>query len=60
MQNFLWEKQLKQLFSNFIKPYIDYGTFARGGTAKTHLTKIDRSIQKTIRLISNGRRRIFS
>ena len=51
MRNFLQEKQLKQLFSTLIKPYIDYGTLAWGGTAKTHLTKIDRSIRKTIRLM---------
>ena len=51
MRNFLQEKQLKQLFLTLIKPYIDYGTLAWGGTAKTHLTKIDRSIRKTIRLM---------
>ena len=34
-----------------MKPYIDYGTLAWGGAARTHLTKIDRSIRKTIRLM---------
>ena len=50
MRNFLQVKQFKQLFFTLMKPYIDYGTLAWGGAAKTHLTKIDRSIQKTIRL----------
>ena len=41
-----------------IKPYIVYGTLAWGGAAKTHLTKIDRSIRKTIRLMFKEERHI--
>ena len=37
MQNFLQKKQLKQLFLNLIKPYINYGTLAWGGATRTHL-----------------------
>ena len=51
MQNFLLEKQLKQLSFTLMKSYIDYGTLAWGGAAKTYLTKIGRSIQKTIKLV---------
>ena len=48
IRTFLQEKQIKELFLTSIKPYIDYGTLAWGGAAKT---KIDRSIRKTIRLM---------
>ena len=51
MRKFLQEKQLKQLFFTLMKTYIDYGTLAWGGAAKTHLTKIDKSMRKTIRLM---------
>ena len=34
MQHFLQEKQLKQLFSAFISPYLDYGALAWGGEPK--------------------------
>lgn len=49
--NFLQEKVLKQLFSTFIKPYIDYEILAWEGAAKSHVTKTDRSIRKPIRLM---------
>ena len=51
MRSFLREKQLKELLSTLIKPYIDYETLAWGGAAKNHLIKIDRSVRKTIRLM---------
>ena len=51
MQHFLQEKQLKQLFSAFISPYLDYGALAWGGAAKTHVNKLGRSLRKTIRLM---------
>ena len=43
MRSLLQEKQLKQLFLT--------GTLAWRGAAKTHLTKIDRSVRKTIRFM---------
>ena len=52
MQHFLQKKQLKLLFSAFISPYLDYGALAWGGTAKTHTNKLERSLRKTIRLMT--------
>ena len=40
-----------------MKLYIDYGTLARGAATKTHLTKIVRSKQKTIRLMMSKEKR---
>ena len=49
--HFLQEKQLKYLYSSFIKPYTEYGNLAWGRAAKTNLAKIDRSLRKAIRII---------
>ena len=42
MCHFLQEKQLKYLYSSFIKPYTEYGNLAWGGAAKTNLGTKDR------------------
>ena len=49
VRNYLQEKTLKIIFNLFIKRYIDYVTLIGGGSAKSHLTKICKSIKKSIR-----------
>ena len=49
IRHYIQDKQLINLYSSFIKPYIEYGTLAWGGACKTNLTKIDRSLNKSVR-----------
>ena len=49
MRHYLQDKQLINLYSSFIKPYIEYGTLTWGGACETNLTKIDRSLNKSVR-----------
>ena len=61
MRHFPQEKQLKDLYSSFIKPYTGYGNLAWGGAAKTNLAKIDRSLRKAIRIMmSKGKWKLFN
>ena len=39
MRHYLQDKQFINLYSSFIKPYIEYGTLAWGGACKTNLTE---------------------
>ena len=57
MRHYLQDKQLINLYSSFIKPYIEYGTLAWGGACKTNLTKIDRSLNKSVRTMLFKNRR---
>ena len=49
--DFLQEKQLKNLYKAFIKPFTEYGVLACGGAPKTHLIKIETSLNKAVRII---------
>ena len=51
MCDFLQEKQLKNLCNAFIKPFTKYDVLAWGGAPKTHLIKIERSLNKAVRII---------
>ena len=57
MRHYLQDKQLINLYFSFIKPYIEYGTLAWGGACKTNLTKIDRSLNKSVRTMLFKNRR---
>ena len=41
MCKFLQEKQLKNLYNAFIKPFTEYGILAWGGAPTTHLNKAE-------------------
>ena len=57
MDHFLQEKQLQNLYSSFIKSYTKNGNIAWGGTTKTNIAKINRSLRKAIRIkIFKGKR----
>ena len=57
MRHFLQEKELKDLYSSFIKSYTEYCKLAWGQAAKKNLAKIDRSLKKAIRIMMfNGKR----
>ena len=51
MNDFSQEKQLKNLYNAFIKPFTEYGVLAWGGAPKTHLIKIERSLNKAVRIM---------
>ena len=51
MNDFSQEKQLKDLYNAFIKPFTEYGVLAWGGAPKTHLIKIERSLNKAVRIM---------
>lgn len=51
MQPYLKEKQLRDLHSSFIKPYVDYGNLPRGGSAETNLVKIYRILRRSIQIM---------
>ena len=51
MHDFSQEKQLKDLYNAFIKPFTEYGVLAWGGAPKTHLIKIERSLNKAVRIM---------
>ena len=57
IRHYLQDKQLINLYSSFIEPYIEYGTLAWGGACKTNLTKIDRSLNKSVRTMLFKNRR---
>ena len=57
MRHYLHDKQLINPYSSFIKPYIEYGTLAWGGACKANLTKIDRSLNKSVRTMLFKNRR---
>ena len=48
-QKFFQERKLKNTFSAFIKPCIEYATLVWGVAPKIHLLKTDRIIHKSIR-----------
>ena len=47
--HFLQEKQVKNLYSSFMKPCTEYGNLTWGGAAITNLAKIGRSPRKAIK-----------
>ena len=51
MHDFLQEKQQKNLYNVFIKPFTEYGVLAWGGAPKPHLIKIERSLNKAVRIM---------
>ena len=51
LRSFLQEKQLKNLYNTFIKPYTEYGALAWSSAPKTYLAKTERNIKKSIRTI---------
>ena len=51
MGDFLWEKQLKNVYNAFIKPFTEYGVLVWGGAPKTHLIKIERSLNKAVSIM---------
>ena len=57
MRHYLQEKQLLNLYSSFVKPYIEYGSLAWGGACKTNLNKIDKSLNKSVRTMLFKNRR---
>ena len=52
MRPFLQEDTLVSLSNAFIKPYVDYGSLAWGSTANTHLLKLKRTLNKTVRIMA--------
>ena len=44
--NFIWKKHIEM-----IKPFTEYGVLAWGGAPKTHLIKIERSLNKAVRIM---------
>ena len=57
MRHYLQDKQLVNLYSSFIKPYIEYGSLDWGGACKTNLNKIDKSLNKSVRTMLFKNRR---
>ena len=55
MKPYLKEKQLKDLHSSFIKPYVDYGNLPWGGSAETNLVKIYRILRRSIQIMFKGK-----
>ena len=55
MQPYLKEKQLKDLHSSFIKPYVDYSNLPWGGSAETNLVKIYRILRRSIQIMFKGK-----
>ena len=51
MHKYLPEKQLKNLYNAFIKPYTENGILAWGGAPTTHLNKVIRSLRKVVRVM---------
>ena len=49
--DFLREKQLKNIYNAFIKPFTEYGVLAWGGAPKTHIVKIERSLNKAVSIM---------
>ena len=52
MCDFLQENQLENLYNAFIKPFTEYGVLAKGVAPKIHLIKIERSLNKAVRIMS--------
>ena len=52
MLEFLQEKQLKNLYKAFIKPYTEYGILAWGGAPRTHLNKVSRILKNAVRVMT--------
>ena len=42
---------MKNLYNAFIKLFTEYGVLAWGGASKAHLTKIERSLNKAVRIM---------
>ena len=51
MREFLQEKQSKNLYNVFMKPYTEYGNFAWGGAPTTYLNQVSRSHKKAVRVM---------
>ena len=51
MCDFLQEMKLKTLYKAFLKPFNEYGVLAWGGAPKTHLIKIERNLNKAVRIM---------
>ena len=51
VRNYVQEKTLKNIFNSFIKPYVDYRALRWGGATQSQLTKIDKSIKKSTRIM---------
>ena len=45
------EKILKNIFNAFLKPYLEYGTLVWSGAPKTYLGKINKALNRSIRII---------
>ena len=52
MRQFLQEDTLASVFNAFVKPYVDYGILTWGGTANTHLLKLNRTLNKVMRIMA--------
>ena len=52
MRHFLQEDTLASIFNAFVKPYVDYGILTWGGTANTHLLKLNRTLNKVMRIMA--------
>ena len=52
MCHFLQEDTLVSLFNDFVKLYVDYGSLTWGGTANTHLLKLERTLNKAVRIMA--------
>ena len=51
IRDFLQEKQLKNLYNAFIKPFTEYGVLAWEGVPKIYLIKIESSLNKAVEII---------
>ena len=47
-RKYVQEKAMQNLFNSFLKPYIDYGNLGWGGTPKTKIELITRTIKRSI------------
>ena len=45
------EKTLENIFNAFLKPYLEYGTLLWNGAPKTYLGKINKTLNRSIKLI---------
>ena len=52
MRHFLQEDTLASIFNAFVKPYVDYGILTWGGTTNTHLLKLNRTLNKAMRIMA--------
>lgn len=51
-RHYIPNKSLKNIFNAFIQPHIDYGNVAWGTCAQTHLQRVERNLNKSLRIIN--------